>query len=155
MQKITTFLTFNDQAEAAVNFYVSTFQNSRIVSLSRSAEPGRQGVLFLATFELDGQQFMALNGGPHFSFAQGISLFVSCQTQEEIDQLWDRLSQGGEKMKCGWLKDKFGVSWQIVPSVLGELMREGNPGRSKRVLEALLKMDKLDIAGLTRVYEEG
>ena len=155
MQKITTFLTFNDQAEEAVNFYVSTFQNSRIVSLSRSAEPGSQGALFLATFELDGQQFMALNGGPHFSFAQGISLFVSCQTQEEIDQLWDRLSQGGEKMKCGWLKDKFGVSWQIVPSVLGELLRGGNPGRSKRVMEALLKMDKLDIAGLTRAYEEG
>jgi predicted 3-demethylubiquinone-9 3-methyltransferase (glyoxalase superfamily) len=155
MPKITTFLAFNDQAEEAVNFYVSIFNNSKIVSLTRSGAevPGTNGTFLHATFQLEGQQFQAINGGPYFSFAQGISLFVSCETQEEVDELWDKLSEGGEIQQCGWLKDKFGLSWQIIPTALGKMMSDKDPEKSKRVREAMLKMVKLDIAGLQKAYE--
>jgi len=155
-QKITTFLTFKDRGEEAVNFYVSMFKNSRIVSLvlSDGEGPIPKGALLHAAFELDGQQFMAMEGGPYFAFDQGFSLFVSCETQEEIDRLWEKLSEGGEKQQCGWLKDKYGVSWQIIPAVLGELMGDAKSARSKRVMEALLKMTKLDIKGLQQAYEQ-
>jgi len=153
-QKITTFLMFKDQAEEAAKFYVSTFPNSKITSLMRGGEgtPSKKVSAAGATFQLDGQEFMAYNGGPHFSFAEGISLYVDCETQEGIDRLWEKLSQGGEKGRCGWLKDKFGVSWQIVPSVLGEMLQDKDPERSKRVLEAMLKMNKLDIKTLKQAY---
>jgi predicted 3-demethylubiquinone-9 3-methyltransferase (glyoxalase superfamily) len=155
MQKITTFLTFNDRAEEAVNFYTSVFKNSKILSTSRYGDlgPGPKGSLMTATFQLAGQEFMALNGGPSFKFAQGISLFVNCETQAEIDELWEKLSEGGEKVACGWLTDKFGVSWQIVPSVLGRLLNDKDPERSKRVMQAMLQMKKLDIQKLKQAYE--
>jgi predicted 3-demethylubiquinone-9 3-methyltransferase (glyoxalase superfamily) len=149
MNKITTFLTFNDQAEEAVNFYTSIFDDSRILSTT----PGPDGTLISATFELDGQQFMALNGGPSFSFAQGMSLFVNCETQDEVDELWEKLSAGGEKGPCGWLKDKYGVSWQVIPRALGELLNDPDPEKSKRVMNAMLQMSKIDIEGLRRAYE--
>ena len=157
MKKVTTFLTFNDQAEEAVNRYVSIFKNSKIVSIVRSEAEGpvAKGKVLHAAFELDGQAFMAMDGGPYFSFAQGTSLFVNCETQEEIDELWERLSEGGEKQVCGWLKDKYGVSWQIVPSALGEMLTEAPPGKMEKVMEALLKMGKLDIKILKRAYEQG
>ena len=155
MQKITPFLWFNDQAEEAVNFYVSIFKNSRIVSLSRygDAGPGPKGSLMSATFELEGQQFYALNGGPQFSFTPAISLFVNCESQAEVDELWDKLSAGGRKDRCGWLRDKYGLSWQIVPSVLGKLLGDKNPSKSSSVMKAMLQMDKLDIARLQQAYE--
>ena len=155
MQKITTFFMFNEQTDEAVNFYISTFRNSKIVSASRYGEegPGLAGTLMSATFQLEGQEFMAFNGGPHFSFSQGISLFVSCQTQEEVDELWEKLSEGGEKEQCGWVRDKFGVSWQIIPTALMELMNDPDPEKSQRVVQAMLQMSKIDIAGLQRAYE--
>ena len=155
-QKITTFLTFNDQAEEAVKRYVSIFKNSRILSMVRGEEGGpiAKGNVLNATFELDGARFMAMDGGPYFSFAQGTSLFVSCKTQGEIDRLWEKLSEGGEKQPCGWLKDKFGVSWQIVPEVLGEMMSDPKSGNSEKVMEALLKMSKIDIKTLTKAYAQ-
>jgi predicted 3-demethylubiquinone-9 3-methyltransferase (glyoxalase superfamily) len=157
MQKVTTFLTFKDRAEEAVNFYVSIFKNSKITSLARTdgGGSGAVGALLHAAFQLDGQEFMAMDGGPYFSFAQGTSLFVNCETQAEVDYLWEKLSEGGEQQPCGWLKDRYGVSWQIVPSVLGELMQGKDPQRSKRVMEALLKMGKIDIETLKRAYEQG
>jgi len=153
MQKITTFLWFNDKAEEAMNFYVSTFKNSKVVNISRNGEggPGPKGSVLLVTFELDGQRFQALNGGPMFSFTPAISLFVNCETQPEVDELWDKLSEGGSKDRCGWLKDRYGLSWQIVPSALGELMKD--PQKAPRVMQALMKMDKLDIAGLKQAAE--
>lgn len=156
MQKITTFLTFNDQAEEAVNFYTSLFKDSRIVSAMRYGEggPGPKGAVMSAAFQLAGQQFIALNGGPYFSFAQGISLFVSCETQEEIDELYEKLSEGGEKQPCGWLKDKFGVSWQIVPPVLGEMLQDKDVGKARRAMEAMLKMHKIDIETLKQAFEQ-
>lgn len=146
MQKITTFITFNNQAEAAVNLYVSVFKNSKIVSMNRYGEggPGPKGVVMSASFLLEGQEFMALNGGPHFTFAEGISLFVSCETQAEVDELWEKLAEGGEKGRCGWLKDKFGVSWQITPANMSELIGK-NPAK---VMPVMLKMKKIDIAAL-------
>jgi predicted 3-demethylubiquinone-9 3-methyltransferase (glyoxalase superfamily) len=155
MQKITTFLTFNDQAEEAINFYTSIFDNSKIVNTTRygDAGPGPKGSLMSATFELAGQQFMALNGGPSFTFAQGISLFVSCETQEEIDEYWEKLSEGGAEGPCGWLTDKFGVSWQVVPRVLGEMLNDEDPEKAKRVMNAMLQMSKIEIEGLRRAYE--
>jgi predicted 3-demethylubiquinone-9 3-methyltransferase (glyoxalase superfamily) len=156
MQKITPFLWFDDQAEEAMNFYVSIFKNSKVESVSRygAAGPGQKGKVMSTTFCLDGQQFMALNGGPqHFSFNESISFFVHCETQKEVDELWDKLSEGGEKSQCGWLKDKFGVSWQIIPSALGELLSDPDPDKSKRVMEAMLQMAKIDIAELKRAYE--
>ena len=153
MQKITTFLTYNDQAEEAVNLYTSVFKNSKIINTSRYGEggPGPKGTLMSATFQLEGQQFMALNGGPTFTFAVGISLFVSCETQAEIDELWDKLSAGGEPGRCGWLKDKFGVSWQIIPATLGKMLTDKNSGG--RVLQAMLQMNKLDFGKLQQAYE--
>ena len=155
MQKITTFLTFDNQAEEAANLYVSTFKNSRIVSTNRYGEagPGPQGSLMSAIFELEGQAFYALNGGPHFSFAEGISLFVNCETQAEIDELWEKLSDGGEQGPCGWLKDRFGVSWQIVPTALGEMLSDPDRDKANRAMQAMLQMHKLDIAALKQAYE--
>lgn len=154
-KKITTFLTFDGQAEEAVNLYTSVFPNSRIVSERRYGEagPGAKGSLMTASFELDGQEFMALNGGPSFTFSHGISLFVDCETQEEVDQLWEKLSEGGEQGQCGWLTDKFGVSWQIIPSVLGELLGNEDPEKANRVMSAMLQMGKIEIDGLRRAYE--
>jgi predicted 3-demethylubiquinone-9 3-methyltransferase (glyoxalase superfamily) len=156
MKKITTFLTFDNQAEEAVNFYVSIFRNSKIVSVSRYGEggPGPTGSVMSATFLLEGQEFMALNGGPHFTFADGFSLFVNCETQEEVDELWEKLSAGGEKGPCGWLTDKFGVSWQVIPSALGELLGDPDPVKAKRVMEAMLQMSKIDIAALRQAHEQ-
>ncbi len=142
-QKITPFLWFDGKAEEAMNFYVSIFKNSKIGSVNRI---GKEGALMTATFQIEGQQFMVLNGGPMFSFTPAISLFVSCETQEEVDKLWERLSEGGQKKQCGWLQDKFGLSWQIIPTVLGRLLHGGEAEKSKRVMEAMLKMTKIDIA---------
>jgi len=144
--KITTFLTFEDQAEEAVELYTSIFENSRIVSTRRygDAGPGPKGSLMTASFELEGREFMALNGGSSFNFSQGISLFVSCETQDEVDELWEKLSEGGEKGPCGWLTDKFGVSWQIIPRALGELLDDDDPERANRVMSAMLKMSKIE-----------
>ena len=149
MQKITTFLMFEDHAKEAVDFYVSVFNNSKILSTI----PGPNGTVMGATFELDGQEFSAFNGGPHFSFSQGVSLFVKCSTQEEIDEKYERLSEGGEKQPCGWLKDKFGVSWQIIPPILGELLQDKDREKANRVLQAMLKMQKIDIQALKEAYE--
>ena len=150
MQKIVPFLWFDDQAEEAMNFYVSIFKNSKVISVSRYGEagPGPKGTVMSATFQLDGQRFMALNGGPLFSFSPAISFFVNCETQEAVDELWEKLSAGGKKERCGWLKDKFGVSWQIIPTALGKLLSDPDPARSKRVMQAMLQMQKIDIEGL-------
>ncbi len=157
MQKITPFLWFDGNAEEAMNFYVSIFKNSKVVSVMRCGEagPGPKGSVMGATFELDGQRFHALNGGPKFAFTPAISLFVNCETQQEVDDLWERLSDGGEKQRCGWLKDKFGLSWQIVPSILGDLLGGKDAEKSSRAMKAMLQMDKLDIEGLKRAYDHG
>ena len=157
MQKITPFLWFNDQAEEAMNFYTSIFKNSKIGSVSRYGEggPGPQGSVMTATFELDGQEFMALNGGPLFTFTEAISFFVNCETQAEVDELWEKLTEGGEEAQCGWLKDKYGLSWQIVPSALGELLSDPDAEKAGRVMNAMLQMKKIDIAGLRAAYEQG
>ena len=156
MQKIAPFLWFDDQAEEAVNFYASIFNNSKIGRVARYGEggPGAKGTVMTVTFQLDGQEFMALNGGPHFTFTPAISFFVNCETQEEVDELWEKLSEGGEKGPCGWLKDKYGVSWQIIPSALGELLGDPDPVKSARVMQAMLQMGKIDIASLRRAYEQ-
>ena len=147
MPKITPFLWFDNNAEEAMNFYCSIFKNARIVNVSRWGEggPGPKGTIMTATFQLEGQEFLALNGGPQFKFTEAISFLVNCISQEEVDEFWEKLSAGGEKSKCGWLKDKFGLWWQIVPVILSELMRDKDPEKSKRVMQAMLKMDKLDI----------
>ncbi len=157
MQKITTFLWFNDQAEEAINLYVSIFKNSKIISMNRygESETDGQGKVMTATFEIEGQEFMALNGGPHYQFTPAISLFVSCVTQEEVDELWNKLSAGGEESQCGWLKDKFGLSWQIIPTALGELMGDPNPVKAQRVMQAMLQMGKIDIAKLREAHAQG
>jgi predicted 3-demethylubiquinone-9 3-methyltransferase (glyoxalase superfamily) len=154
MQKITTFLTFKDRAEEAVKFYTSVFKNSKVVSTTRSGDhgPGPKGSFMSATFQLEGQEFMALNGGPSFSFAQGISLFVKCETQKEIDDLWDKLSEGGEKGPCGWLKDRYGVSWQIVPTALADMLADKDQKKTGAVVNAMLQMTKLDINRLKQAY---
>jgi predicted 3-demethylubiquinone-9 3-methyltransferase (glyoxalase superfamily) len=157
VQKITPFLWFNDQLEDAVNFYVSTFDNSRVLNISRDqvGVGGEKGRVFTGSFELAGQEFMALNGGPEFKFNESISFFVSCETQEQVDALWERLtSDGGEESQCGWLKDKFGLSWQIIPRTLGEMLQDKDPAKAKRVMEAMLQMKKIDIAGLKRAYDQ-
>jgi predicted 3-demethylubiquinone-9 3-methyltransferase (glyoxalase superfamily) len=156
MQKITPFLWFDDKAEEAVNFYTSIFPNGKIVSLMRYGEagPGPNGSVMSATFELNGQEFIALNGGPMFTFSPAISFFVHYETQEEVDKFWEKLSAGGEKQRCGWLRDKYGISWQIVPTALGRMLQDGDSEQSKRVMNAMLQMDKLDIAALKRVYEQ-
>jgi predicted 3-demethylubiquinone-9 3-methyltransferase (glyoxalase superfamily) len=150
MQKITPFLWFNDNAEEAMNFYVSIFKNSKVGKVTRytDAGPGPKGTAMSVTFELEGQTFMALNGGPQFRFTEAISLFVNCESQQEVDELWEKLSAGGEKNRCGWLKDKFGLSWQIIPSALGEALSDKDPAKAKRAMQAMLQMDKIDIARL-------
>ena len=155
MQKITPFLWFDNQAEEAMNFYVSIFKNSKVLGCSRYGEagPGPKGTVMVATFQLDGQEFMALNGGPHFKFTEAISLLVLCETQAEIDEMWEKLSEGGATSQCGWLKDKFGLSWQVIPPILSGLMQDEDPERSKRVMQAMLKMTKIDIATLKQAYE--
>jgi predicted 3-demethylubiquinone-9 3-methyltransferase (glyoxalase superfamily) len=155
MQKITPFLWFDTQAEAAAKFYVSIFDNSRVVNVTRygDAGPGPKGSVMTVVFELDGQRFTALNGGPQFKFTEAISFSVPCKTQEEVDKYWEALSDGGERGPCGWLNDKYGLSWQINPTVLDELLNDPDPRRSKRVMEAMLKMKKIDIAGLREAYD--
>ncbi len=155
MQKITPFLWFDNQAEEAMNFYVSIFKNSKVGRVSRygDAGPGPKGTVMVATFELDGQAFMALNGGPHFKFTEAISLVVSCTTQDEVDAMWEKLSAGGAKGQCGWLKDKYGLSWQIVPTALGELMSGPDPAKSGRVMQAMMQMTRIDIAALQQAYD--
>jgi len=150
VQKITTFLTFDDRAEEAVEHYTSIFENSRILSKSYygDAGPGEKGSLMAASFELEGREFVALNGGPSFTFSQGISLLVTCETQEEVDQYWEKLSDGGKTNDCGWLTDKFGVSWQIVPRALSELLGDADREKANRVMNAMLGMTKIEIAGL-------
>lgn len=146
-QKITPFLWFDNNAEEAMNFYISIFKNSKVGSVSRYGEagPGQAGTVMTATFTLNGQEFMVLNGGPHFKFTEAISFFVNCETQEEVDELWEKLSEGGEESQCGWLKDKFGLSWQIIPTALGELLGDKDPEKAKRVMQAMLQMHKIDI----------
>jgi predicted 3-demethylubiquinone-9 3-methyltransferase (glyoxalase superfamily) len=155
MQKITPFLWFDTQAEEAANFYISIFKNSKMHKINRWGEGGQapKGMVMSVTFQLDGQEFMALNGGPHFTFTPAISLFVNCETQEEVDELWEKLSSGGKKERCGWLKDKYGLSWQIVPAMLGRMMQDKDPEKSKRVMNALMGMDKLEINALQQAYE--
>jgi len=156
MQKITTFLWFDNQAEEAAKLYVSLFKNSKIGSISRygDAGPGPKGSVMMVTFQLDGQEFMALNGGPEYKFTPAMSLFVNCETQQEVDALWDKLSEGGRKDRCGWLTDKYGLSWQIIPTALPKLMSDPDPEKSKRVMKAMLQMDKIDIAALERAHQQ-
>ena len=156
MQKITPFLWFDGQAEEAMAFYVSVFKGSRAMTVTRYGDGGPlpKGTVMSATFQLEGQDFYALNGGPGFAFSPAISFFVSCETQDEVDELWEKLSAGGEKQRCGWLKDRFGVSWQIVPTILGKLMQDKDAAKAARVTQAMLQMDKLDIAGLKRAHEQ-
>jgi predicted 3-demethylubiquinone-9 3-methyltransferase (glyoxalase superfamily) len=152
MQKITPFLWFDHNAEEAMNFYASIFKNSKMGSVTRygDAGPGPKGTVMTATFQLEGQEFMVLNGGPLYKFTEAISLFVNCETQDEVDRLWDQLSAGGSKGRCGWLKDKYGLSWQIIPAALGQLLGDPDPERSKRVMQAMLQMDKIDIQRLNQ-----
>jgi predicted 3-demethylubiquinone-9 3-methyltransferase (glyoxalase superfamily) len=155
VQKITPFLWFDGKAEEAMNFYVSIFKNSKIANVVRYGEagPGPKGTVITATFQLEGQEFIALNGGPQFKFTEAVSFWVSCETQEEIDDMWEKLSAGGEKGRCGWLKDRYGLSWQIVPPVLGEMLGDKDPEKSKRVMMAMLQMDKINIKTLKQAYE--
>ena len=156
MQKITTFLWFDDQAEEAMNFYCSLFKDSKILSISRYGEagPGPKGQVMTGTFQLNGQEFMALNGGPEYKFTEAISLFVNCETQQEVDELWGKLTEGGEEGPCGWLKDKYGLSWQIVPSLLGKLLSDKDAAKAQRVMQAMLKMKKIDTRILQQAYEQ-
>ena len=156
MQKITPFLWFDGKAEEAMNFYTSIFKNSKIGRITRygDAGPGPKGAVMSGTFQLDGQEFMALNGGPQFKFTEAISFFVNCETQEEVDELWEKLSAGGQKSRCGWLKDKYGLSWQIIPSALGEMLGDKDPEKSRRVMKAMLQMDKIDIKGIEQAYKQ-
>jgi predicted 3-demethylubiquinone-9 3-methyltransferase (glyoxalase superfamily) len=156
MPKITPFLWFDNNAEQAIQFYTSIFKNSKIGNITRygDAGPGPKGSVMTATFEIEGQPFMALNGGPHFKFTEAISLFVSVDTQQEVDDLWEKLSAGGQKSRCGWLKDTFGLSWQIIPKALGELMGDKDPRKSQSVMKAMLQMDKIDIARLKEAYAQ-
>jgi predicted 3-demethylubiquinone-9 3-methyltransferase (glyoxalase superfamily) len=152
-KKIIPFLWFDDNAEEAANFYVSIFKNSKVLSINHyPPESGKEGTVMTVKFELDGEEFVALNGGPQFTFSEAISFWVKCDTQEEIDEFWERLSAGGEKSECGWLKDKFGLSWQIVPSSIEELISEEDPARKNRVLKAVWQMQKLDMGALQRAY---
>jgi predicted 3-demethylubiquinone-9 3-methyltransferase (glyoxalase superfamily) len=156
MPKITPFLWFDTQAEEAAKFYVSIFKNSRIVTTTRygDAGPGPKGSVMTVVFELDGQEFIALNGGPQFKFTEAVSFSVNCKTQKEVDEFWEQLSRGGEEGPCGWLKDRYGLSWQINPVILGEMLADADPKKSRRVMEAMLKMKKIDIAGLQKAYQQ-
>jgi predicted 3-demethylubiquinone-9 3-methyltransferase (glyoxalase superfamily) len=155
MQKITPFLWFDNQAEEAANYYVSIFTNSRILKIVRYGEagPGPRGTVMTVSFEINGQQFTALNGGPQFRFSEAISFVVNCETQAEIDALWARLSAGGKEDRCGWLKDRYGLSWQLVPTVLPELLGDKDSARAQRAMQAMLQMRKLDIAALRRAHQ--
>jgi len=155
MQKISPFLWFDTQAEEAAQFYVSVFPNSRITQVTRYPEqgPGTAGAVMTVSFTLDGQEFMALNGGPQFSFSQAVSFMIACETQEELDRYWERLGEGGQYLECGWLTDKYGLPWQIVPADLPRLMDQSDPARAQRVMTAVWQMVKLDIATLQRAYE--
>jgi predicted 3-demethylubiquinone-9 3-methyltransferase (glyoxalase superfamily) len=156
MQKITPFLWFNDKAEEAMNYYVSIFKNSKVGTVTRygDAGPGPKGSVMSATFQLDGQDFFALNGGPQFSFTPAISFFVNCETQPEVDELWEKLSAGGRKDRCGWLQDKYGLSWQIIPSALVKMLQDKDPAKANRVMQAMLQMDKIDIERLKQAYDQ-
>jgi predicted 3-demethylubiquinone-9 3-methyltransferase (glyoxalase superfamily) len=160
MQKITPCLWFDSQAEEAANFYVSIFKNSEIGHITRYGEAGAKvsgrpnGSVMTVTFEIEGQEFVALNGGPHFTFSEAISLMVKCETQKEIDEMWEKLSQGGEKGQCGWLKDKYGLSWQIVSPVWDEMLRDKDVKKSESVMKAILQMTKPDIKTLKQAYEQ-
>ncbi len=155
MQKITPFLWFDNNAEEAMNFYVSLFKNSKVLNVTRYGEagPGSPGTVMTAEFQLEGQEFVALNGGPQFKFTEAISFVVNCENQEEVDYFWEKLSEGGEKSRCGWLKDKYGLSWQVVPTVLAELLADKDPEKSKRVMDAMLAMDKIDIKVLKQAHD--
>ena len=161
VQKITTFLWFDTQAEEAANFYVSLFKNSKIESVSRYPAEGQDvtgkqaGTVMTVKFLLDGQEFIALNGGPQFKFNEAISLVVNCETQEEIDELWEKLTEGGTEVQCGWLKDKYGLAWQITPPVLDEMLQDEDAAKAGRVMKAMLQMKKIDIQTLKRAYEQG
>jgi len=158
MQRITPFLWFNDQAEEAVNFYTSIFKNSKVLKVARYGEAGERASgrpkdsVMTIEFELDGQKFVALNGGPHFKFNEAISFVVNCKTQVEVDRFWKKLSAGGKEIECGWLKDRYGVSWQIVPAILSELLCDRDSEKAQRVMQALLRMKKLDIKKLKQAY---
>ena len=155
-QKITPFLWFDNNAEEAMKFYTSIFKNSKVGSVVRYGEagPGPKGTVMTGTFQLEGQEFIVLNGGPLFKFTEAISFVIDCQSQEEVDEFWDKLSEGGEKSRCGWLKDKFGLSWQVVPSILSQLLGDKDPEKAKRVMEAMMKMDKIVIKGLQNAYDQ-
>jgi len=157
MQKITPFLWFDGNAEEAMNFYVSIFKNSKIVSVRRygDAGPGPKRTVMTGTFQLDGQEFYALNGGPVYKFSPAISFFVDCKSQEEVDTLYDKLSAGGEKEPCGWLRDKYGISWQIIPSALGKMLGDKDPKKAGSVMQAMLQMKKIDIKKLEQAYDRG
>jgi predicted 3-demethylubiquinone-9 3-methyltransferase (glyoxalase superfamily) len=154
VKKITPFLWYDNNAEQAMNFYLSIFRNSKVLSVTRYSEggPGAPGSVMTASFELDGQEFIALNGGPHFKFTEAVSFSVNCESQEEVDEMWEKLSEGGEKGRCGWLKDKFGLSWQVNPTILGEMLNDPDPEKAKRVVNAMLQMDKFDIRLLQVAY---
>ncbi len=155
-RKVTPFLWFDDNAEEATNFYVSVFKNSEVLSIDRygDAGPGAAGTVMITSFRLDGQEFMALNGGPHFKFTEAVSFLIDCGSQDEVDELWEKLADGGETSQCGWLKDKFGLSWQVVPSVLGEMLQDEDRERANRVMQAMLQMTKIDIAKLQHAYDQ-
>jgi Uncharacterized protein conserved in bacteria len=155
MPSITPFLWFDNNAEEAMNFYVSIFKNSKVNRIVRYGEagPGPAGTVMTVEFELDGQEFVGLNGGPHFKFTEAVSFTVRCETQEDIDYYWEKLSEGGQKSRCGWLKDKFGLSWQVEPRILGDLISDADPEKAKRLMQAMLKMDKIDIEPIKRAYE--
>ena len=155
MQKVTPFLWFDGKAEEAMHFYVSVFKNSRIGSLTRYGEggPGPKGTVMSATFQLEGQDFCALNGGPQYTFSPAISFVVNCETQQEVDELWEKLTAGGEEQPCGWLKDKYGLSWQVIPTVLGTLLQDKDAEKAKRVMLAMLQMKKIDIKRLQQAYD--
>jgi len=155
-QKITPFLWFDGNAEEAMNFYVSTFKNSKVLNVMRygDAGPGPKGTVMAATFQLEGQEFQALNGGPQYKFTPAISLFVSCETQQEVDALWNRLLEGGREDQCGWLTDKFGLSWQVIPAILGKLLQDKNPRKSSSVMKAMLQMRKIDSKKLQQAYDQ-
>jgi predicted 3-demethylubiquinone-9 3-methyltransferase (glyoxalase superfamily) len=151
MKKITPFLWFDTQAEEAMNFYVSIFKNSKVLGIT----PGPHGIATSVSFALEGQEFIGLNAGPQFKFNEAISFFVDCETQEEVDELWSKLTaDGGEESMCGWLKDKYGLSWQIIPQGLGQMLNDPDPARAQRVMQAMLKMNKIDLAGLEAAYEQ-
>jgi predicted 3-demethylubiquinone-9 3-methyltransferase (glyoxalase superfamily) len=162
MQKITPFLWFDNQAEEAVNFYVSIFPNSKVLSTSRYDEAGAQasgrpkGSVMTMGFQLDGEEFVAINGGPHFKFTEAVSFVVNCESQEEVDHYWEKLSQGGDPkaQQCGWLKDKYGLSWQVVPRIINKMLSNGDPAKSQKVMQALLQMKKIDTEALKRAYEQ-